>query len=92
MDAVRYTMPDLGQISSGDRQNATNEDAERENIEVGPILGVRDESVAMKVATNFFLDAKLSGGPIQCSEEDGTCQQMEWVAVLLRFRTGADKQ
>lgn len=88
MDEVEFMMPDLGQTivelppdprlaTTQKGQHDDEEEEEKLQVEMGPSLAFKHEEVKRKVASHFFLDAKLSGGPIQCSEEDGTCDEME---------------
>lgn len=50
---------------------------EKLQVEMGPNLAFKHEEIKRKAASHFFLDTKLSGGPIQCDEDDGTCDEME---------------
>ncbi|KIR42923.1 hypothetical protein I307_05090 [Cryptococcus deuterogattii 99/473] len=47
----------------------------------GPLRYFEEETLTDQ-AMEFFYDIKLAGGPIQCSQDDGTCQSMldeiEW--------------
>ncbi len=58
-----------------DALRAEQEEAEPEVVQEGPLRfrEIEDES---KTALDFYLDIKLAGSPIQCSEADGTCQAM----------------
>lgn len=40
------------------------------------------ETVSTEQASRFFYDMALAGEPIQCVEEDGTCDQMRCAALL----------
>lgn len=44
---------------------------------LGPTLGVTKETLPANKAAQFFFDMKLTGDPLQCSAEDGTCYDME---------------
>jgi hypothetical protein len=75
---VGYMVPDLGQ---GEEYDDDNDDEAKEGPGAGRgeergALGRMFESAPVKAVTNFFIDAKLSGRPIQCDEEDGTCDEM----------------
>jgi beta-1,2-xylosyltransferase len=39
-------------------------------------LGFETEEVDQGEARDFFFDMKLAGEPIQCSDEDGTCDNL----------------
>lgn len=41
----------------------------------GPLRYFEEETLTDQ-AMEFFYDIKLAGGPIQCSQDDGTCQSM----------------
>lgn len=41
----------------------------------GPLRYFEEETLTDR-AMEFFYDIKLAGGPIQCSQDDGTCQNM----------------
>jgi beta-1,2-xylosyltransferase len=89
MEGVEYIMPDLGQTlvpipqKAGSRKKVEDnkeeveEKKEKFQVEMGPNLAFKHEEVKRKTASHFFLDAKLSGGPIQCDEDDGTCDELE---------------
>jgi hypothetical protein len=36
----------------------------------------KEETLSAEQATSWFFDISLAGGPIQCSEQDGTCDDM----------------
>jgi beta-1,2-xylosyltransferase len=38
------------------------------------------ETIPTEEASRFFYDMALAGEPIQCMEEDGTCDQLRYVA------------
>lgn len=57
-----------------------DDDAEDEGlIEDGGPLRYAEEEGRMKDVLDFFMDVKLAGKPLQCSESDGTCDEMKWV-------------
>lgn len=90
---VQYMVPDLGQNEENEdvpdarrRRDqitfAAGENSEDGNGNGGTSdgsgrVGHLYESAPMRAATNFFIDAKLSGAPLQCDETDGTCQDMK---------------
>jgi beta-1,2-xylosyltransferase len=45
----------------------------------GP-LGIRSENMTTAKLTDFYFDMKLAGGPIQCSNDDGTCDDIRCVS------------
>jgi beta-1,2-xylosyltransferase len=71
LSPTSYIVPDLGQ---GLDPNAT---AVQRHTPLEESLSFGKEEMLTKVANNFFFDMKLAGDPIQCSEEDGTCEDME---------------
>lgn len=89
MEGVEYIMPDLGQTlfdippKAGSQKKVDGQmeemqvKKEKVQIEMGTNLAFKHEGIKRKAASHFFLDAKLSGGPIQCDEDDGTCDEME---------------
>ncbi|WWC70900.1 uncharacterized protein I206_104852 [Kwoniella pini CBS 10737] len=88
-DSMSYLIPDLGQPSRsssrrleddgqlGDNKqyHASSQSGAKRNIN-DPLTFTQDE-VATDEAMDFFYDIKLSGGPIQCDTEDGTCDDMQ---------------
>lgn len=40
-------------------------------------LGMATESMPAGQAANWFFDMHLTGGPLQCNEDDGTCDEMK---------------
>jgi beta-1,2-xylosyltransferase len=49
-------------------------------------LTYKRENMTMREMTEFFFDISLSGEPIQCSEDDGTCADMRSALPTLRSR------
>jgi hypothetical protein len=68
---MEYLAPDMGQ----DRADKTYE-AEELAYHTTPPLGYRVEKVPADEAAEYFFDMKLSGKAIQCSKEDGTCDDI----------------
>jgi beta-1,2-xylosyltransferase len=73
LSPTSYIVPDLGQ---GLDPNATASQRQTSSLS-GESLSFGKEEMLTKVANNFFFDMKLAGDPIQCSEKDGTCEDME---------------
>ena len=45
-------------------------------------LGMRTEKMSTSKMSAFYFDMKLAGGPLQCSEDDGTCEDIRCVDAL----------
>ncbi|RXK37688.1 hypothetical protein M231_05021 [Tremella mesenterica] len=69
---ITYLVPDLGQ----DEHHEHHHHHHREHG-AGLELGSKFETSLTNTSTDFFFDMKLAGEPIQCSEEDGTCEDMK---------------
>lgn len=59
----------------GWREGNTEVKEHRATETEGP-LRYKEEKTLTAQATEFFYDIKLAGEPIQCSQDDGTCQSM----------------
>ncbi|WWC88513.1 uncharacterized protein L201_003424 [Kwoniella dendrophila CBS 6074] len=61
--------------------SASTTNKEKTNMN-DPLTYLNEDSYSTKQLMDFYYDMKLSGQPIQCSEEDGTCedmrQEIEW--------------
>jgi hypothetical protein len=86
MEPISYMVPDLGQHAEPYKEESGEDGDESKELDWNPRsfarptdaqLHFEKEEVMTKIATNFFFDIKLAGDPIQCSEEDGTCDDME---------------
>lgn len=72
-----YFGADVGQKRH--RSQLYGEDAEDDElvgVDLNAPLHTVKETMNTKIVSSFFFDMKLAGQPIQCSEGDGTCDQM----------------
>ena len=67
LDSTTYLRPDV----DGEEAESVSR-----NTAAGSPLGTKQEMTSTRDAMDFFFDMKLAGGPIQCSAEDGTCEEM----------------
>ncbi|WRT67909.1 uncharacterized protein IL334_004883 [Kwoniella shivajii] len=83
-DPVSFMIPDLGQTLSesgpeeqlGDeRQYHASAQSPKKGLNE-PLTSAEDEYATDEII-KFYYDMKLSGQPIQCSEMDGTCEDMK---------------
>lgn len=44
---------------------------------------LKREVMTKELASRFFYDVALAGEPIQCSEEDGTCDDLKYAHIFL---------
>lgn len=58
------------------------QDTEWDQDDAG-VLGVKNEEAPAKEVADFYYDMSLAGGPLQCSDADGTCGDM-WCVGHLR--------
>ena len=67
----------LEDVSSIEEEGAAYEKpAHTHTTSAGDSLKYNEEETPVNEALDFFFDMKLAGGPIQCSEDDGTCEEM----------------
>lgn len=73
---TQFLVPDLGQDGEGysfPPWTGANK-----------VLGTAQEEAEMSDVAEFYYDMKLAGGPIQCSDGDGTCSDM-WHVFFFPF-------
>ena len=46
---------------------------------------MKEETISTEQANRFFYDMALAGEPIQCLEEDGTCEALRSILYLFRM-------
>lgn len=77
---LSFLIPDLGQTDhSGQDAYYTPDDealVRADARETSGPLGSKNEHAKTRDAMDFFFDMKLSGTPLQCSDDDGTCLEM----------------
>ena len=66
-DTTRFMIPDLGHGEAG---TSLPRSSGKQSLDVS-----EDEERGSDIA-HFYYDMKLAGGPIQCSDGDGTCSDM----------------
>ncbi|EIW73449.1 hypothetical protein TREMEDRAFT_42362 [Tremella mesenterica DSM 1558] len=71
LSPITYLVPDLGLDEHHQHHHHHREQG------TGLELGSKFETSLTNTSTDFFFDMKLAGEPIQCSEEDGTCEDMK---------------
>ena len=74
LEPISFLAPHL---SNADTQQEAN--AEVHSPDKSGALRMTNEEATTREAMEFFFDMKLSGAPLQCSEDDGTCSDMWWV-------------
>lgn len=79
-DPLEFIVPDFGQgetpEESAIRQEREVEESAHHQRSSTPI-GFKNEVAPQNVVLRHFFDMKLAGRPIQCSQKDGTCDDME---------------
>lgn len=84
-DEFNFLAVDLDVASTSNIGSGTNGAAQR------PMSGGQERVEAKKArmtketASRFFFDVALAGEPIQCSEEDGTCDALKYAHTCLVF-------
>ena len=73
----------MGQKTDDDSQKVHTKDLENEDaLAGGRSLQFTEISMPAKKLTEWFYDMKLAGDPLQCLEEDGTCdalrREIDW--------------
>ena len=92
-DVVEFSVPDFGQDSENeDPEYADEEEAShpRDHRMGHSEFPVRSEVMPTDEAMGYFFDIKLAGEPLQCSDADGTCQDMRDEITWAGYQSPAD--
>lgn len=76
MALTSFIVPDLGQFEEDDPEGEDERQNTQRYDQSAQQLGYTTEDATVGYERAFYFDMKLSGPPLQCDEEDGTCQDM----------------
>lgn len=77
-DDITYLAPDMN-VATDDIPSTGGQTAQRPMSGGHERTEMKRETMSRQTASRFFYDVALAGDPIQCSEEDGTCDALRYV-------------